>query len=81
MNKDTQFTETITIAKFKNGTKIKFMSFTVATSEKSDLTKMVMGLLITIAEKKGYSTYFDSNSVDTLLNQFTDQKLKQLSHE
>ena len=58
--------ERITIGKFKNGDRIKFMNFTVKASEKSDLTKLVMELLITMAEKKGYTTYFDSKAADPL---------------
>jgi hypothetical protein len=58
--------ETITIEKFNNGSRIKFMRFTVKCSEKNDLTKLVMDLLITISEKKGYQSYFDSTQHDPL---------------
>ena len=68
-NENMEFCETITIEKFHNGKKIKFMRFTTLASEKSDLTKMVMDLLIRIAEKKGYTTYFDSKEIDKFLTQ------------
>lgn len=58
------FFETITIEKSKNGQRIKFMNFTVKASEKSDLTKMVMDLLIRISEKKGYTQYYNSKTID-----------------
>lgn len=58
------FFETLTIEKSKNGERMKFMSFTVKASEKGDLTKMIMDLLIRISEHKGYSTYFDSKTSD-----------------
>lgn len=67
--------ESITIEKFKNGDRIKFMHFNIKSSEKSSLSKLVMDLLINITEKQGYTSYFDSNSVDPLasLNLFNEK--------
>ncbi len=58
------FWETITIEKFKNEKRVKFIKFTVKASEKSKLTKMVMDLLINVSEKQGYSAYFDPKGAD-----------------
>ena len=59
-----QYWETITIEKFKDEERVKIMSFTVKASEKSNLSKLVMDLLITIAQKQGYASYFDSKAID-----------------
>ena len=59
------FYEVITIEKFYKGDRIKFMSFTVKASEKSDLSKLIMDLLIKITEHKGYTSYFDSKNTDS----------------
>lgn len=64
--KNIPYWEKLTVEKFHNGDRIKFMSFSVKLSEKSKLTQMVMDLLITITLKEGYKSYFDSNVVDPL---------------
>lgn len=71
-NNKSPYWETITIEKFNNGDRIKFMKFTVKGAEKSKLTRLIMDLMITISEKQGYSSYFDAKGKDPFANQDED---------
>lgn len=59
-----QYWEQITIEKFHNEERIKIMTFCVKSSQKSNMSQLVIDLLIKITDYKGYVSYFDSKAPD-----------------